>query len=329
MAAPSCCPARSPSRSMTLTDGGPGSLTWAAGRCVWSGSAQTPPRSGIGWPPAGPGAMRPSWPTSRGSPPACGSTPRPRPRTSQSTTASPRPPPSKIRSPPCWQAASVTSAEEGDERGLERSRQAPLEPWRGEQPGVGGVAHVAAFDQDLRLGGQVETGEVVPGDEAVLAVIVAHRHGGVLQQRRANIVAQVLGGRDDAVVGPVRDRLQDGEPAPPGRAAIGVDVQRNGGAGAVEYVGPAGDARPDAGVAVPRHHHPRAGPPEVGPQVTGYVPVESGLGVPAVGLGAGRIAGLVLPAVPDDAVDKCRIGGIAAVMAGVDPNGLAGQWGGG
>src|SRR5215472_18551305 len=314
---------------MTPTGGGPGPLTWAAGRCVWSGSARTPPRSGTGWPPAGPGAMRPSWPTSLVSPPACGSMPGPRPRTAPSTTASPRPRAWKIRSPPCWRAASATSAEVGDEGGLERPRQAPLEPGCGEQPGVGRVAHVAALDQDLRLGGQVEAGEVVPGDEAVLAVVVAHRHGGVLQQRRANIVAQALGGRDDAVVRPVRDRLQDGEPAPPGRAAIGVDVQRDGGAGAVEYVSPGGDARPGAGVAVPRHHHPRAGLPEVGPQVTGYVPVESGLGVPAVGLGAGRIAGLVLPAVPDDAVDKCRIGGIAAVMAGVDPNGLAGQWGGG
>src|SRR5215470_16056290 len=212
--------------------------------------------------------------------------------------------------------------------GLERPRQALLEPGCGEQLGIGGVAHVAALDQDLRLGGQVEAGEIVPGDEAVMAVIVALRHAGVLQQRRAHVVAQALGGRDDAVVRPVRDRLQDGEPAAPGRPAVGVDVQRDGGAGAVEYVGPARDARPDAGIAVPRHHHLRAGPAQVGPQVTGNVPIEGGLGVPAVGLGAGGVAGLVLPAVPDDAVDKCRVGGVATVVAGVDPNGLARQRGG-
>src|SRR5262252_5357411 len=288
---------------MMLTGGVRGPLTWAAGRCVWSGSARTPPRSGTGWPPAGPGAMRPSWPTSLVSPPACGSMPGPRPRTAPSTTASPRPRAWKIRSPPCWRAASVTSAEEGDEGGLERPRQALLEPGCGEQLGIGGVAHVAALDQDLRLGGQVEAGEIVPGDQAVLAVIVAHRHGGVLQQRRAHIVAQALGGRDDAVVRPVRDRLQDGESAAPGRAAIGVDVQRDGGAGAVEYVGPAGDARPDAVVAGPRHHHPRAGPAQVGLQVAGNVPVE--------------------------AIDECRVGDVAAVMAGVDPDRLAGQRGGG
>ena len=35
---------------MTPAGGGPGSLTWAAGPCVWSGSARTPPRSGTGAP---------------------------------------------------------------------------------------------------------------------------------------------------------------------------------------------------------------------------------------------------------------------------------------
>src|SRR5262245_22037073 len=314
---------------MTLTSGGPGSLGWAGGRCAWSGSARTPPRAVTGWLPAGPGATRPSWRTSRGSPPACGSMPGPRSRTSPSTTASPRPRPWKIRLPRWWRAVSVTRAEEGDEGGLERPRQAPLEPGCGEQPGVGGVAHVAALDQDLRLGGQVEAGEIVPGGEAVVAVIVALRHAGVLQQRRAHVVAQALGGRDDAVVRPVRDRLQDGEPAPPGRPAVGVDVQRDGGACAIEYVGPAADARPYAVVAGPRHHHPRAGPAEVGLQVAGNVPVETGLGVPAVGLRAGGVAGLVLPAVPDDAIDECRVGDVAAVVAGVDPDRLAGQRGGG
>ena len=84
------------------------------------------------------------------------------------------------------------------------------------------------------------------------------------------------------------------------------------------------DARPDAVVAVPRHHHPCARPGRRSAlQVTGNVPVEHWPRCTRRRSGAGRITGLVLPAVPDDAVDKRRIGGIATVMARVDANGPA------
>ena len=86
-AARCCCPGRSPGRSTMPAAGGPGSPTWAAARCAWSGSARTRPRCTAGWPPAARAGTRPSWPTSRRSPPACGSAPSPRRRTPRSTTA--------------------------------------------------------------------------------------------------------------------------------------------------------------------------------------------------------------------------------------------------
>ena len=57
------------------------------------------------------------------------------------------------------------------------------------------------------------------------------------------------------VVGTVGDGGEDGDAAAAGRAAVGVDVDRDVGAGLVEDVGAAVDAGADAVVGAARHHH--------------------------------------------------------------------------
>ena len=61
--------------------GGPGSPNSAAGPSGWSGSGRTRPPCAAGSPPAGWPATRPSWRSSSGTAPACGSAPSPPPRT--------------------------------------------------------------------------------------------------------------------------------------------------------------------------------------------------------------------------------------------------------
>ena len=84
-------------------------------------------------------------------------------------------------------------------------------------------------------------------------------------------------------------------------------------------------ARPDAPVAGPRHDHPRAIPAQVSAQEPGDPPGEPRLGVTAVGLGPGRVAGFPLPAVPDQVIEVGRIGVVAAVMPGIDADDLPGE----
>ena len=71
---------------------------------------------------------------------------------------------------------------------------------------------------------------------------------------------------------------------------------------------------------VPRQHDPRTLRLEVGRQVRRDVPVVLRLGVAGVGLGAGRVARLLLATVPDQVVDERRIGVVAAVVPRIDPD---------
>ena len=194
-----------------------------------------------------------------------------------------------------------------------------------QQPGVGRVAHVAGLDEDLGLGGQVEAGQVIAEDHAVVPVVVALGHPGVLQQRRPHVAAEPDRGLDHVVVGAVGHGLQDGEAPAAGGPAVGVNVDGHVGVGPVEDPGPAVHARPDAVVVLAREDHPGAELAQVSPQVGGDVEVEPGLGVPAVGLGARGVTGLPLAAVPDLVVDVGGVVLVAAVVPGVDADRLARQ----
>ena len=59
---------------------------------------------------------------------------------------------------------------------------------------------------------------------------------------------------------------------------------------------------------------------EIRAQVAGDVPVELRLGVPAVGLGSGRVAGFHLAAVPNQVVQEAGVAPAMAVVPGIDPD---------
>src|ERR1017187_4263421 len=81
-------------------------------------------------------------------------------------------------------------AEEADDRRQQGPRYPLLEAGRGQQPGIGAVAHVPALDEHLGNSGEVQSGEVVTQDHAVVPVIVAGRHRGVRQESRADVPAE-------------------------------------------------------------------------------------------------------------------------------------------
>ena len=180
-----------------------------------------------------------------------------------------------------------------------------------------------ALDQHLRHRRQVQPGEIVTGLEGI-----------------------------DTVIGAVRHPRAPGEAAPGGRAQTGVRRRSRG-----RWV----RRRPVA----QRESAPRCGPPSAwmstatsarlvilarvvthGPtpslecrvrmtrapaasrssvQIPRDVPVEARLGVAAVGLGPGRIAGLGLASVPDRVVDERRVAPVPPVVARVDRHDLAGE----
>src|SRR5206468_605426 len=80
------------------------------------------------------------------------------------------------------QGEGSASGQEPDDRRGQRGRDGPLHVRPDQERGVGGVAHVAALDQDLRHRGQVEAGQVVAADVAVAAVVVADRQRRGAQQ---------------------------------------------------------------------------------------------------------------------------------------------------
>ena len=125
-------------------------------------------------------------------------------------------------------------------------RRGLLERGRHEQRGVGRVAHVAALDEHLGHRGQVQPGQVVAGLQAVDPVVGAHRHRRAGDEGVAQRGGERGRGSDDAVVRPVRRRLQHGEAPPVGRPAVGVDVDRHVGVGVVDDGRPRRDAGPDA-----------------------------------------------------------------------------------
>ena len=84
-------------------------------------------------------------------------------------------------------------AQELHDGGSERPGQPLLEPGSPEQARVSRVAHVAGLDEDLRHGGQVQPGQVITEDHAVVAVVVALGHAGELQQRGAHVAAEPHG----------------------------------------------------------------------------------------------------------------------------------------
>src|SRR5579875_1840510 len=110
--------------------------------------------------------------------------------------------------------------------------------------------------------------------------------------------------------------------APPGRPAIGVDVDRDVRMRAVEHIGTPVHAWPDAVVAGPGQHHRGAGLAQVPRQVHGDVEVELGLGVAAGGLGARGVAVLPFPPVPYLAAQEGGVGVVEAVVPRVDPDDL-------
>ena len=194
-----------------------------------------------------------------------------------------------------------------------------------EQGGVGGVAHVAALNEHLGHRRQVEAGQVVAGLQPVDAVVGADGHGRAGGEGVAQRGGEGGGGRDDAVVGTVRRRLQHGEAAPVGRPAVGVDVDRHVGVGVVDDGGPRRDARPDAVVVRAGQHDGGPLGLQVGFEIRGHVEVELRLGVPAVGRRPRGVAGLGPGAVEDGLVDDARRAVVQAVVAGVDPHHLARQ----
>src|SRR5262249_39956517 len=148
-------------------------------------------------------------------------------------------------------------------------------------------------------GGEVQAREVDARGEAAGAVVVGDRDAGELGVAVEEDATEAPGGGEDLVVRAGGDRGEDGDAAASGGAAVGVDVDRDVGAGTVEDPGAAGDAGADAVVGAAGHHHLRALADKVGAQVGGDVEVEARLGVAGVRLGAGRVAGLFFAAVPD------------------------------
>ena len=124
---------------------------------------------------------------------------------------------------------------------------------------------------------------------------------------------------------PVGDRFQDGEPPPAGRPSVGVDGDGRVGVDLVADRGALGDARSHPGIAGAGERDRRSFRAQVGGEVHGDVPVELGLGVAAVGLRTGGVAGFGLPAVPDQLADDRGSGEVPAVVARVHRDHLAAE----
>jgi len=92
----------------------------------------------------------------------------------------------------------------------------------GDEGGVGGVAHVGAFDEYLGDGGQVGSGQVVAWLDAVDAVVGADRLPGSRGEGGPQVGGQAVGGSDDRVVDAVSNWFEDGEAASAGWPAVGV-----------------------------------------------------------------------------------------------------------
>ena len=194
---------------------------------------------------------------------------------------------------------------------------------RRDQGGVRGVAHVGAFDEDLGDGRQVDSAQVVTRLDPIHPVVGADRLMSPGGERRPQIGAEDGRRTDDGVVDPVSHRFEDGEPAPAGRTAVGVDGHPRVGVSVVTDGGPLRDAGTHAGVRRPGQHDRGALTAQIGGQVARHVPVELRLGVTAVGLGSGRVAGLAFPAVPDQPVDDRGRAGVSPVVSGIHQNDLA------
>ena len=217
--------------------------------------------------------------------------------------------------------------EEGGEPGRQGHRDAFPEPRAGQPGRVGGVAHVAALDEDLGHGGQVQAAQV----------------GAHVQPSRADVVGVGLAG--DPVVG-VPD--VDGEPAGqpddrgvrgPGDAARGDHLEP--GAGGRPAVGVDGDGRVRVGPVADRRALGHAGADPVvvvagqdhrgafGPEQPGQphrdVEGEGVLGIARVGLRPGGVAGLPFRDHVDQPVDDRRMRPVGAVVPGVQGDDLAGQ----
>src|ERR1035438_6287836 len=108
-------------------------------------------------------------------------------------------------------SANLSLRKKMDDGRRQRPRYPLLEGGRGQQRGIGGVAHVAALDQDLGDAGEVEPGEVVAVVDALGPVIGALRHRRAAEKRLADIRADWLRVVDYRVVRPVRPRFQDRE----------------------------------------------------------------------------------------------------------------------
>src|SRR5579863_743474 len=82
-----------------------------------------------------------------------------------------------------------TREKQGD-RGGERPGQLLLECGGGEQPSVYRVAHIAAFDKNLRLGGEIQPGQVVAELDTAGPVVVADRHRGIADHLLLDVAAE-------------------------------------------------------------------------------------------------------------------------------------------
>ena len=194
---------------------------------------------------------------------------------------------------------------------------------RHQQRGVDRVAHVAALDQHLGHRRQVQPGQVVARRHAVGPVVGAHRHRRLRHERVAHVRAEHLRRRHDGVVDAVGHGLEHGEPPTVGGAPVGVDRDRRVRIRVVADGGALCHARTHARIGRPRQHDRRTFGPQVGRGVLRHVEVELRLGVAPVGLGAGRVAALVLAPVPDQRVDERRIREVVTVVARVDRHHLA------
>ena len=123
----------------------------------------------------------------------------------------------------------------------------------------------------------------------------------------------------------VLDGFENREAATSGWPAIRVDVECDVDVSFVEDVGSAVHARSDAVVGVPGHHHLRAGAPQIGYKELGHSEVEPRLGVAAIGLGPRRVTGFLLATVPYLVVDVRRVGVVAPIVTGVDPDHATGE----
>ena len=148
-------------------------------------------------------------------------------------------------------------------------------------------------------------------------------------QARAQLAGEAQRRRDDRRRhGAARQRRDDVKAAPAGRAAVGVDRDREVGVRAVADRRPLVDARADAVVGRARHDDGRAEALQPALQPPRDVEREARFAQPAVvRLGAGRVAGLAVAAGAGrhEAVDLRRPRRVGAVVAGVDVDRRAGE----